>query len=809
MLEYLYKHHRDENLIRVPPGVTNFDSERVSCPMNKKFMALRGVALAVVLTAATPFLPEIMTGSWTVSAIAQTVNQVVVKGNSRVDAETVRAYITIKQGQRADDFSIDESLKALYGTGLFKDVDIRTSGNTLVVTVVENPVINRIAFEGNKKIRDNALSRTVVSKERGVLTEARVQQDVQRILETYRRSGRFNAQVEPKVIDLSRGRVDLVYEISEGDKTGVSRITVIGNTAFSDRRLLKVIRTRESGLLSFLRSGDNYDPDRLDADRELLRKFYLDHGYADFRIVSAVAELDRERNVFFITITVDEGEPYTISDVQIESNIPDVDPVALERVITTDVGDTYSAKAVEKSLEELTIEVSRSGYAFVRVTPRGDRDYENHTISLTYFVDEGTRAYIERINVNGNTRTRDYVIRREFDLAEGDAYNRVLVDRAERRLKALGYFKTVSITTEPGSSPDRVVLNVTVEEQSTGNISFGAGYSSADGFIGDVELSENNFLGRGQQVKLGVGLGQKTRTYDISFTEPYFLGRRVSAGFDLYRRAYQDNDFRSYDQTTDGATIRFGMPITENLKAQIRYNYEADKISDPEAGSSLSITQVAAAGRTVKSSLGYSLIYNSLDNMVEPHDGIYVRFDQDFAGLGGDVRYLRSTIDARYYREVYPELGIVGLVKFTGGNIIGAGKDIRLVDAFFKGSSTLRGFKSSGFGPRDLASANKDALGGKTFVAATAELQFPIWGLPEEFGLRGSAYADVGTMFGTDAGSIAGVTVRDEKALRASIGVGLIWNSPLGLLRADLSHVLAKDEHDQTTMFHFGAGTQF
>ncbi|MBL4784342.1 MAG: outer membrane protein assembly factor BamA [Cohaesibacteraceae bacterium] len=777
--------------------------------MNKKFMALRGVALAVVLTAATPFLPEIMTGSWTVSAIAQTVNQVVVKGNSRVDAETVRAYITIKQGQRADDFSIDESLKALYGTGLFKDVDIRTSGNTLVVTVVENPVINRIAFEGNKKIRDNALSRTVISKERGVLTEARVQQDVQRILETYRRSGRFNAQVEPKIIDLSRGRVDLVYEISEGDKTGVSRITVIGNTAFSDRRLLKVIRTRESGLLSFLRSGDNYDPDRLDADRELLRKFYLDHGYADFRIVSAVAELDRERNVFFITITVDEGEPYRISDVQIESNIPDVDPVALERVITTDVGDTYSAKAVEKSLEELTIEVSRSGYAFVRVTPRGDRDYENHTISLTYFVDEGTRAYIERINVNGNTRTRDYVIRREFDLAEGDAYNRVLVDRAERRLKALGYFKTVSITTEPGSSPDRVVLNVTVEEQSTGNISFGAGYSSADGFIGDVELSENNFLGRGQQVKLGVGLGQKTRTYDISFTEPYFLGRRVSAGFDLYRRAYQDNDFRSYDQTTDGATIRFGMPITENLKAQIRYNYEADKISDPEAGSSLSITQVAAAGRTVKSSLGYSLIYNSLDNMVEPHDGIYVRFDQDFAGLGGDVRYLRSTIDARYYREVYPELGIVGLVKFTGGNIIGAGKDIRLVDAFFKGSSTLRGFKSSGFGPRDLASANKDALGGKTFVAATAELQFPIWGLPEEFGLRGSAYADVGTMFGTDAGSIAGVTVRDEKALRASIGVGLIWNSPLGLLRADLSHVLAKDEHDQTTMFHFGAGTQF
>ncbi|MCT4656056.1 MAG: outer membrane protein assembly factor BamA [Cohaesibacter sp.] len=766
-----------------------------------------GAAVATVMTAVMPLAPvDLLAAN---PAFAQTVNRIVVRGNERVATDTIQSYLAVKPGQRASAYAIDESLKALYQTGLFKDVSIKRSGSSLVVDVVENAVINRIAFEGNSRLKDDMLSTIVTSKSRGILSESRIQTDTQRILEAYRRSGRFGASVEPKIIDLGRNRADLVFEIQEGAKTAVSRISIIGNQRFSDSRLRKVMTTKETGWLSFFSSKDVYDSDRLAADEERLRKFYLNEGYADFRVVSAVADLDRERNVFFVTITVDEGEQYRIGDVEVDSAVPDVDAEQLRRLVRLDSGDVYSAEEVEKSLEDITIEISKSGYAFARVTPRGDRDYENKTINLVFQVDEGARAYVERINIRGNERTRDYVIRREFDMAEGDAFNRVLLDRAKRRLNALGFFKSVNITTQPGSSADRVVLNVDVEEKGTGSISVGGGYSTTDGFIGDVSLTESNFMGRGQYIKIGGAVGSSKRSYDLSFTEPFFLGRRISAGFDVYQHRLKDNNSsREYDSDSVGGKIRFGLPITNDLSFNPYYTVEQKKLSNYEhynsANASQSIKQAVDEGKTIKSALGYSLVYNTIDNMSDPHDGVFVRFGQEFAGVGGNVKFILSTVDARYYRELYPAWGLIGIFKVAGGHIQGyGGDDVRLLDAFTKGGETVRGFEPGGYGPRDKSSG--DALGGKTYLNATAEVQFPIPGL-DELGFRGAVFADAGTLFGSDA--VKG-TFHNSKKVRSSVGAGVVWNSPFGLLRADYAYALSKDKNDKTQAFRFGAASQF
>ncbi len=772
---------------------------------NLKTLA-RGAAIATVMTVVVPLGPVDLFGIS--PAFAQTVSRIAVEGNARVSDDTIRSYVVIKPGQRATAFDIDESLKALYQTGLFKDVVINRSGSTLVVTVQENAVINRISFEGNDRLKDEVLATVVTSKSRGILSESRIQTDTQSILEAYRRAGRFGAQVEPKVIDLGRNRADLVFEISEGAKTAVSRVSIIGNKAFSDRRLSKVITTKETGWLSWLSSNDVYDAERLAADEERLRKFYLNNGYADFRVISSVADLDRERNVFFVTITVDEGEQYRVGDVEVDSTVPDVDAEKLRGYVKTDSGDVYSAEEVSKSLEDMTIATAESGYAFARVSPRADRDYENKTINLVYQVDEGVRAYIERINIRGNTRTRDYVIRREFDMAEGDAFNRVLLDRAKRRLEALGFFEKVAITTEQGTEPDRVVLNVEVVEKGTGALSLGGGYSTADGFIADVSLTESNFMGRGQYLKVAVSGGASQQSYNLSFTEPYFLGRRLAAGFDLYKQSYKDTDARDYDYDRVGGTLRFGLPITEEISFNPYYTLEQKKLSNYDlygtATASPGVTEAVDEGSTIKSAVGYSLVYNSVDNLTLPTDGLYAKFQQEFAGAGGDVRFIRSTIDARYYHELYPTWGLVGMIKVGAGHIQGiGGDDVRLLDAFYQGGETIRGFATAGYGPRDKVSG--ESLGGKSYVNATAELQFPLPYL-DSVGLSGAVFADAGTLFGSDAqkGSFYG-----DESIRSSIGAGIVWASPFGRLRVDYGYALTKESYDDTQQLRFGAATNF
>jgi outer membrane protein insertion porin family len=785
---------------------------------------VRGAVVAAL--SATALTTPVLSIAVVQAAVASSI---VVDGNIRVDAETVRTYVTVKPGRQYGPADIDESIRALYATGLFADVQITQRGSSLVVTVKENPVVNRISFEGNRRISDETLTGTVQSKPRSVLTRSSVQNDVQRILDAYRQGGRFRATVEPKIIELPQNRVDLVFEIDEGDKTGVSRITFIGNKAFSDGRLRDIIRTRESGLLSFLRTTDNYDPDRLAADQELLRRFYYNNGYADFRIISAVADLDRERNIFFITFTVEEGDQYKFGEVSVDTTLSALDPERLRSVVTTSPGAVYSAAEVEKTLEALTIEASRLGYAFAQVRPRGERDYESHTISIAYTVDEGPRVYIERIEVQGNTRTRDYVIRREFDVVEGDAYNRILIDRAERRLNNLGFFKTVRITSEPGSAPDRVVVLVNVEEQSTGEVSFGIGYSTSDGVIGDVSITEKNFLGRGQYVRAMIGGGENQQVGEFSFTEPYFLGRRIAAGFDVYAREYERNSYRPYDESEYGGGIRFAFPITEALTFKIFNNIEQRDVTLARKWKNdTSIAILQDQGERLTSLIGYELTYNTLDNLVDPRAGIFGSFTQEYAGVGGDVSFLRNKLAGRYYRELMPDWGLVGMLRGEAGYITGIGERVEVPDQFYIGGQTIRGFQSDGIGPRDTQYKKNgrvkysDALGGRAYVAGSVEGVFPLPFVPSELGFSGAVFSDAGTLWDTDKsqrwytkkdGTAQPRAVRlrgtNDADIRWTAGFGLGWKSPFGPIRADFAWPITANKYDKEQVFRLGGGTRF
>ncbi|MGB7259523.1 MAG: outer membrane protein assembly factor BamA, partial [Pseudolabrys sp.] len=546
--------------------------------MGRRVRVLRGLAIRWFVLGSLLVGSAIVTVASADVAVAQSVNSIVVEGNRRIEADTVRSYFKAGRNGQLDAASIDEALKALYGTGLFQDVHINRVGGRLVVTVIENPVINRVAFEGNKKAKDAQLTAEIQSKPRGTLSRPTVQADTQRIVEIYHRSGRYDVTVVPKIIELPNNRVDLVFEINEGPKTGVKQIIFVGNRAYSTQRLKDVIKTSESNWLSFLQTTDIYDTDRIQADRDLLRKFYLSHGYADVRVVSAVGEYDPSKKGFTITYTIDEGSQYHVGTVDVVSNVQAVDPNVVRSRLRMKPGDVYNADLLEKSVEGMTIEVAKRGYAFATVHPRGDRNFETKKINLVFVVDEGARAYIERINIRGNVRTRDYVVRREFDIGEGDAYNQALINRAERRLKNLNFFKKVKITTEPGSAPDRVVVNVDLEETATGEFSVGGGYSTTDGFLAEVSVAERNLFGRGQLARAAVQYGQYARGVQLSFVEPYLLGYRLAGGIDLFYKETLANSYLSYNTKTIGTTLKVGIPITEELSFTPRYSIYRQEI---------------------------------------------------------------------------------------------------------------------------------------------------------------------------------------------------------------------------------------
>ncbi|HEY2539435.1 MAG TPA: outer membrane protein assembly factor BamA, partial [Stellaceae bacterium] len=735
--------------------------------------------------------------------------------------ETVRSYLQIQPGEPWDAEKLDASLKALFATGLFADVNLSREGNVLVVKVVENPIINRIAFEGNHKLDDKELNAVIQERPRVVYTRSRVQADVKRILDLYRQHGRFGATVEPKVIQLSENRVDLVFEINEGEYTGIRGINFVGNRAFTESRLRGVIATKESRWYRFLSTNDSYDPDRLTYDRELLRRFYLTEGYADFRIVSAVAELTPERNGFIITFTLDEGERYRFGKVAVNIKLKGLPASQVMPLLTVHSGDWYNAQELENSISALTNAVGTRGYAFVEVKPDITRNRKDHTVDITFNVQEGPRVYVERIDVVGNVRTLDKVIRREFQLVEGDAFNTEKMQRSQQRIKNLGFFKKVEVTNAPGSTPDKTVVTVEVEEQSTGELSLGLGFSTSDGPLADINIRERNFLGRGQDLQVGGVVSFRSQQVQLSFTEPYFLDKNIAAGFDAFEiktsptASFFGGITPPYQQFSYGGALRAGYQITENLRQTLRYTARSDTIENIQSDASLFIA--LQQGTHLTSAIGQVLLYDRRDDRLNPSSGYFASLGNDFAGVGFGVDYVRSKVNFGYYYSVAPEW----VLSLTGeaGDIFGwNGQQVLLQDRFFVGGDNLRGFQDAGIGPRD--SLDGDALGGQKYWLGSVSLGVPL-GLPKELGISGRVFSDFGTLYQLEPTNLTltpaqlattgGVTpqIFQSPAIRLSTGVGVTWVSPVGPVRLDIAYPIRKESFDKTQFFRVSFGTKF
>jgi outer membrane protein insertion porin family len=754
--------------------------------------------LAICLLTVWAVLP-VSGGGPMAQGLGNQLREIRVEGAQRVEADTVRSYIGLRPGDAITPATLDKALKALFATGLFADVNIRQDGRDVTVRIVENPIINRLAFEGNKRIPDETLTDEVKLRPRIVFTRARVQSDLQRIMDLYRRSGRFSATVVPKVIQLPQNRVDLVFEIAEGDLTEIRKISFVGNKKFDDGDLREVVQTRESAWYRFLSSDDTYDPDRLTFDRELLRRHYLANGYADFRVVSAVAELTPDSKAFFVTFTVEEGARYKVGKVDISTALRKLDVEKLREGQTIVPGDWYNADEVEAMIGKLTDAVGVFGYAFVDIRPRVRRDRKTRLIDLSFVIQEGPRVFVETVRISGNVRTLDKVIRREVLLVEGDAFNTSKLRRSRQRIRNLGFFERVEIENKAGSSPDKTVIDVSLKEKSTGEISFGAGFSSSAGVVGDAGIRERNLLGRGQDLALGVQIGERQQQIDLSFTEPYFLGKNLSAGVDLFRTVRDLQSESSFDREALGFALRSGYRITEPLTQVWKYTLREDKITDIPSNASLAIKE--QEGDFITSSIGQTLRYDKRDSRFNPSDGFFVELENTLAGFGGDSQYLRNEVKGATYYEIYDKW----VLSFGAGvgYIFGISDDIRIIDRFFLGGDSLRGFEDAGVGPRDLATL--DSVGGNLFYRTTVGMTFPL-GLPNEFGLRGRIFTDAGSLAENDSNFS---TLTDTGSIRMSVGTGLLWDSPFGPVNIDLAKALVKEDFDQTELFRFSFGAKF
>lgn len=741
------------------------------------------------------------------AAEAAVIQRIDVRGAQRTGQEAVRSNLTIRPGVAFSNSDIDESVKRLYATGYFSDVKISVSGGTLVVSVNESRLVNQVVFNGNRKIKDDKLQAVVQTQPLGPYSDAIIQADIQRLKEAYTSIGRSDVQITTQTAPVGQGRVNLAFVINEGERTKISSINFVGNQAYGDRRLHDVLVTKESGPLSFITRKDVYSDDKLRADEEALRQFYYNHGYPDFRVVSSNAVLDESKNEYTITFTVEEGARYNFGNVAVESTVSGISGEELQGLVQTKSGNTYNAKEIQKTMEAISKKVASAGYPFARVTPRGDRNFQTNTVGVTYLVDQGERAYVERIDIRGNTRTRDYVIRREFDLSEGDAFNQTMITRAKRRLEALGYFGKVNISTQQGSSPDRVVIVVDVEDQATGSFGIGAGYAANDGVVLEASVEEKNFLGRGQYIRVAAGGGQdSSRTYSLNFTEPYFLGYRLAAGFDVFKSQTSSNDYYTYEE--QGFTLRVTAPITEELATTFRYNYKEIQYSgDGDWKTSLSrpYLDLVNGGTYVQSSVSQTLTYSTLDSMTLPRQGIYATVTHEYAGLGGDSEFYKIYGRARYFHTLSDEMDLIGQLSVGAGHVVATGDKLNVFDQFTLGGRQVRGFENDGIGPR---MRNGDTIGGTTYFTASAEVTAPLPVVPEDFGLRAAFFADAGTLYGNEVANTAGIQ-GTSSAWRASVGAGITWASPFGALRFDYAVPVMKEDYDQEQRFRFSMANQF
>lgn len=727
------------------------------------------------------------------------IREIVIEGNQRIETGTIRSYLLVLEGDRFDNRRVDQSLKSLFATGLFADVVIQKQADALIIKVVENPVINRIAFEGNLRIEDDLLRPEVTLRPRVVFTRTKVQNDVKRLLDVYRVNGRFGATIEPKVIQLPQNRADLVFEIDEGPLTKVRTIRFVGNREFDDGDLRSVIRTKEAIWYRFFAEDDTYDPDRLTFDRELLRRFYLSEGYADFRVDSAVAELTPHRKAFFITFSVDEGKRYKFGDITLISGIKGLDSAALSRSLSMKKGDWYDNTLVDETIENLTEAVGNKGFAFVDVRPRVNRNKDTQEITIAFEVREGPRVFVERIDIIGNVRTVDKVMRREFKLVEGDAFNASKLRRSRQRIQDLNFFERVKIDREQGSSPDKAIIKVDVQEKSTGSLNFGVGYSTDAGPLLDVSIAERNLLGKGQRLSLATTIAAERSTINLSFTEPYFLDRDVAAGFDVFHLRRDLRDTSSFISQETGFGVRAGYPLSDFIRQSWKYRFNYSKIEDVSVNAATLIKE--QEGERYVSLVGHTLALDKRDSRVSPTKGFVTRLSNEIAGLGGSVRFLRNELGAAQYYPLAKDwtLSLSG----KAGHILGLGQDVEIPDRFFLGGDSLRGFATSGVGPRDRLS--KDALGGEWMYSGSLQLVLPL-GLPDELGISGRVFSDFGSLGTVNPSD---TNVFDEASIRASIGAGVGWTSPFGPINVDFGFPVMKESLDETETLRMNFGTRF
>jgi len=739
---------------------------------------------------------------------------ITIAGNRHVDAAAIRSHFHAGRGGRLDAAALDAALKSLYATGLFRTVHIVRDRGGVVVTVAENPTIDRTAFEGNNKIKDGDLKAALRSKPGGPLSRAVVHDDVERIVALYRQRSYFAARVEPQTIKRTNDRVSLVFAIKEGQRLAVRQVLFVGNDAYSAGKLQGAIKTREAGVLSFLTENDGYDADRIESDVAQLRRFYLAHGYADVRVRSA-ADFSPEKNGAVVTFTIDEGRQYRLGRVDIQSKLKAVDAAALAACLHTQGGDVYDADAVQKSIDDASVSLAKSGQPFAAVTARSIRVPERALIDLVYTVDAGKRLYVERIDIHGNSKTRDAVIRRAFDIGEGDAYNRALLDRGERRLRELGDFKSVKVGTAPGSAPDRVVVDVTVEEQKTGVFYVSGGYSAAAGPSATLTVGDANFLGTGDVAKASATIGQYERGFDLSFTDPYALGPRLSLGVDLFGKETLAGGYQSYDSAAYGARISAGTPLNDQLGMSYSYAIYNQRLTlDPALGAaSLPIQQAAAAGPLWVSSIGTGITYTTLDNARNPTDGVRIQTSNELAGLGGAAKFARTNEDTRYYQPLGGDA--VGMVRAQTGYVTPwGGRSLPLLDGFFGGPQLVRGFAPNGFGPRDItAGTTQDNVGGNIYWTTSAELQAPLPLVSPDAQLKMALFSDAGSLWATQASSAASLAalspsqqIANSRAIRAAAGASLIWDSMFGPIRVDYAYPFAHQSYDVTQRLNFSAG---
>ncbi len=750
-----------------------------------------------------PFVtPVLVTTTLATPAYSAVISSISVTGNKLIPSQTIRDFAGVNFGTNLTPGDINAVLRRLYDSGMFENVELRVSGSTLVIIVVENPTIIGIAFEGNKILKDDALAAIIQSSVRRPFNRLTAQSDAQTIAQLYAQQGRVDVSVNPVIIPVSEGRVNLVFEVTESDVAGVKRISFVGNAAYSDRRLRGVIETNETGALSFFLQGNTVDANSIALDRQKLTDYYTNKGYIDFEVLSSVAELSADRSGYYLTHTVNEGFKYTFGEATISSSINGVDTDAFEKFVKIRAGRTYSIDDVNEVVEKIEAAAVKQGLPFLRVNPNYTKNNADRTVDVNFELVSGRRVYVERIDIGGNTGTVERVIRRQFDFVEGDAFNARKMAIAADKLRGLRIFGGTNVSVREGSSPDKVIVDVDVQDIPTGSIGFALGYSSSAGFSGLINLSEKNLLGRGQDFALELSYGEKAQIFSLSFTEPALFDRDLAAGFSLYFRN-SDRSESSFQTTNFGFEPNVRFALGENTRMKISYRLSSDEIRDVAGGAS-PIILADQTGPQITSSVGITLSYDRRNSRVNPVSGFIITLDEEIAGLGGDLNYSKTVVRAKGYTAFFDD-NLVLSAEVEGGALVSTdGSNSRVTDRFFLGGNSLKGFANGGIGPRDIGSTNNDAIGGNYYGVVRLQGSFPI-GFGEDSGIYGGVFAEAGSVW--ELGNISGVD--DGMYIRAASGVSLFWTSPLGPLEFSYAFPILYEADDIIQNFSVAISTRF